>query len=315
MWHVAGAELGDRVERHQEVLLVLELLPDDVLGLALVRRDEARLRLGAEPQRLALGVEHDLDAAPVEVADRLGVEALLDAARQRAGEDDEVGAAREVVELLEQRLELLRRHLRAPLVDLGVRALGRVDDGGRGPRLLADPDEVVQDRLGGQLLDDPRAGPAAGEAGRDDRHVEPLQRAGDVDPLAARERQHLARAVAVPALEVRHGQRAVERGVERDGDDHRGSRTARRGGGACGPRRTLRGRARPARSTAFAATSGERASTCAAVEHLHLAEPLALPDRQLDLHRRDDALDQRPLDVDDPQRGLRGDEADAAARS
>ena len=63
--HVAGAELGDRVERHQEVLLVLELLPDDVLGLALVRRDEPRLRLGAEAERLALGVEHDLDAAAV----------------------------------------------------------------------------------------------------------------------------------------------------------------------------------------------------------------------------------------------------------
>ena len=150
----------------------------------------------------------------------LGVEALLDPARQRAREDDEVGAAREVVQLLEQHLELLGRDLRAPLVDLGVRALGRVDDGGRRARLLADADEVVQDRLGGQLLDDARARTAAREPGRDDRHVEPLQRARDVDPLAAGERQHLARPVALPALEVRHGQRAVERCVQRDGDDH-----------------------------------------------------------------------------------------------
>ena len=58
--HVPRAELGDRVERHQEVLLLLELLPDDVLGLPLVRRDEERLGLDAEPQRLAFGVEHDV---------------------------------------------------------------------------------------------------------------------------------------------------------------------------------------------------------------------------------------------------------------
>ena len=79
--------------------------------------------------------------------DRLGVEVVLDVARQRAGEDDELGALREVVELLEQRLELLRPHGRAPLVDLGERAAGRVDDGGRGARLALDPDEVVEDRL------------------------------------------------------------------------------------------------------------------------------------------------------------------------
>ena len=218
--HVPSAELGDRVERHQEVLLVLELLPDDMLGLALVRRDEPRLRLGAEPERLALGVEDDVDAAAVEVAHRLGVEALLDAARQRAGEDDEVGAAGEVVELLEQGLQLVARDLRPPLVDLGVRALGRVDDGGGGARLLADADEVVEDRLCRQLLDDPSAGTAAGEARRDDRDVEPLQRAGDVDPLAAGKCQHLARTMALAALEVRDGQRAVESGVQRDGDDH-----------------------------------------------------------------------------------------------
>ena len=107
------------------------------------------------------------------------------------------------MELLEQHLELLGRDLRPPLVDLRVGALGRVDDGGRRSRLLADADEVVQDRLGGQLLDDPRAGPAARETGRDDRDVEPLQRPRDVDPLAARERQHLARPVALPAVEVR----------------------------------------------------------------------------------------------------------------
>ena len=48
------------------------------------------------------------------------------------------------------------RHLRAPLVDLGVGAGGRVDDGGGRARLVPDPHEVVEDRLLGQLLDDPR---------------------------------------------------------------------------------------------------------------------------------------------------------------
>src|SRR5215218_3792318 len=218
--HVTGAEFGDRVERHQEVLLVLELLADDVLGLTLVRRDEPRLRLGTETERLPLRVEHDLDTAPGEITHGLAVKGHVDAPGQRAGEDDEVGAAGEVVELLEQRLELVRGDLGAPLVDLGVRALRRVDDRGRGPRLLADPDEVVQDRLRRQFLDDAGAGAAAREARRDDRHVEPLQRPRHVDPLAARERQHLARAMALAELEVGHGQSAVERGVERDGDDH-----------------------------------------------------------------------------------------------
>ena len=51
----------------------------------------------------------------------------------------------------------------------------------------------------------------------------------------------------------------------------------------------------------------------AAVEHLHLAQALAAANRQLDLHRRHDALDEGPLDVNDAEGRLRGDEADAAA--
>ena len=112
--HVARAHLGDRVERHQEVVVVLELLPDELLGLALVRRDEERAGLDAEPQRLALRVEDDADVAAREVAHGVGVERRRDLPRQRAGEDDEVGAAREVVELLDERLELARRRPPAP---------------------------------------------------------------------------------------------------------------------------------------------------------------------------------------------------------
>ena len=172
------------------------------------------------PQRLALRVEDDAGAEPRHLAHGVRVEALVDAARQRAGEHDRRRAPGEVAELVEQDLELVAGDLRAPLVDLGVGARGRVDDGRRRARLVADPDEVVEDRLLRQLLDDPRARAAAGEPGRDDRHVEPLQRPRDVDALAAGEREHAARPVPVPELEDRDGQRAVERGVEGDGDDH-----------------------------------------------------------------------------------------------
>ena len=112
------------------------------------------------------------------------------------------------------------RDLGPPLVDLRVRARRRIDDGRRRPRLGGDADEVVEDRLRGELLDDPRAGAPAREPGRDDRHLEDLQRAGDVDALAAREREHLARAMAEADLEHRDGERPVERRVRRDRDDH-----------------------------------------------------------------------------------------------
>ena len=58
----------------QEVVVVLELLSDELLGLPLVRRDEERPRLDAESQRLALAVEHDPHVATREVAHRFGVE-------------------------------------------------------------------------------------------------------------------------------------------------------------------------------------------------------------------------------------------------
>ena len=124
---------------------------------------ETRYGSASVPSRSGSPSESSTTRTPRRVRSRigLGVEALVHAARQRPCEDDEVGAAAEVVELLEQRLELVGRHLRPPLVDLGVRVLGRVHDRRRRPRLLRDADEVVEDRLGGQLLHDPRAGAAA----------------------------------------------------------------------------------------------------------------------------------------------------------
>jgi len=91
---------------------------------------------------------------------------------------------------------------------------------GGGARLVFDPDEVVQDRLAGQPFDDPETCLTACQACGHHGHAERLQRAGHVDPFAAGEREPRARAVALPALKVRDGDRARERGVERDGDDH-----------------------------------------------------------------------------------------------
>ena len=198
----------------------MELLPDEPLGLALVRRDEERLRFDTEPQRLPLAIERRCDVSPREVTNRLGVEVVLDVARQRAGEDDEVGALGQVVELLAQHLELLRLHRGPPLVDLGVGVAGRVDHRRRRPRLALDADEVVEDRLAGEALDDAKPGLAAGKTGGDDGDAEQLERARDVQPLPARERQARAGAVAPPPLKVRDGDGARERGIERDGDDH-----------------------------------------------------------------------------------------------
>ena len=66
------------LEGVREVLVLVELLADERLRLALVRRDEERLRLEAEPERLALRVEHRLHLAAVELADQVAVEVGVD---------------------------------------------------------------------------------------------------------------------------------------------------------------------------------------------------------------------------------------------
>jgi len=217
---VARAQVCDALDGHEVVLVVPELLPDEPFGLALVGRHEKRLRLDAQAQRRPFRIEDGPHVPPVQIADRLGVERVGDTARQRAGEHDHVRAAREIADLLEQHGELVLVDVGAPLVDLGVRRRRRVDHRRRRPRLVGDADEVVEDRLRRQLLDDARARSPSREAGRDHRDVQSLERTGDVDALAPRERQPLARAVPLSELEVRHGQRAVDRRVEGDRDDH-----------------------------------------------------------------------------------------------
>src|SRR6266436_427019 len=65
-----------------------------------------------------------------------------------------------------------------------------------------------------------RAGRPSREAGGDHRLAESLQRAGYVDALAARHRALIHRAMATAELEVGHGERLVDRRVQRDRDDH-----------------------------------------------------------------------------------------------
>ena len=60
----------------------------------------------ALPQRFAFCVEDARDVALRELAHRLRVEPVLHAARQGAGEDDELRVLRQVTKLLEERLEV-----------------------------------------------------------------------------------------------------------------------------------------------------------------------------------------------------------------
>ena len=155
-----------------------------------------------------------------ELARRFRVERVVDAAGQRPCEDDRVGAAREVAELVHQDPELGLGDLRTPLVDLGLRprvgSTTRVDV--RDSSRMRTKSLRIASPVSSSTMRVPVR--AAREPGRDDRDVEPLERARDVDPLAAREREDVARAVALTELQRRDGERAVERGVEGDGDDH-----------------------------------------------------------------------------------------------
>src|SRR6476620_3805374 len=73
---------------------------------------------------------------------RGGVEAVRDAAGERAGEHDSFRTPREVAHLVEEHLELGLGHLRPPFVDLRLGAGGRIHDERRRTRLLPNPDEV-----------------------------------------------------------------------------------------------------------------------------------------------------------------------------
>ena len=148
-----------------------------------------------------------------------------------------------------------------------------------------------------QLLEHPVAGRPAGEAGGDHRAAEQAQRAGDVDPLAAGHRAALDRPVAVTESEVRDRDRAVDRRVEGDGEDHRVGRlrttaaisiadSASASQSALSPTK-LRTRSRVlASGTARPARSGTRRRRSPSTSTVARPSVAPAPDRPLDLAGR-----------------------------
>ena len=146
---------------------------------------------GPEPQRLAFRVEHGLRCSrSVQVADRLGVEVVLDAARQRAREDDDVaprspGSAASRAASSSSSGSTCGPHSLISVYELAVGSTTAVDV--RDSSAMRTKSLRIASPVSSSTMRVP--GPAAGEAGRDDRHVEPLERPRDVDALAAGERQ------------------------------------------------------------------------------------------------------------------------------
>ena len=79
--HVARAHVRDPVERHQEVVVVLELLADELLASRWFGETSHGSASTPEAQRLALAVEHDTHAAPRQVAHGFGVEVVAHTSR------------------------------------------------------------------------------------------------------------------------------------------------------------------------------------------------------------------------------------------
>ncbi len=139
-------------DRDDAILLVVELVADELLGLQHVRRDDVRLGAHREAHRLALGVDDGRHAQSTQLADQLRVDRRVDARgaatrrtrrcrRRGPGTAACRGTAR----------TSLGRHLGPALVDLGLRAGRRIVHRGVRARLLADPHEVAEDRLLRQL--------------------------------------------------------------------------------------------------------------------------------------------------------------------
>ena len=98
--------------RDEAILVVVELVADELLGLEHVRRDDVRRCAHGVAQRVAVGVDDDDEAELAQLLDEVRVDVGVDLARQRAGEDHDRGAAREVHELVVEELELARRSRR-----------------------------------------------------------------------------------------------------------------------------------------------------------------------------------------------------------
>ena len=110
---LARAERDDLAHRERALVVVVELVPDELLGLEHVGRDDVGLGAHGLVQRVAVGVDHRRDARALQLADQGGVDVGVDAARQRAGEHDDRRAAGEIQELVAEQLDLVLGDRRA----------------------------------------------------------------------------------------------------------------------------------------------------------------------------------------------------------
>ena len=78
----------------------------------------------------------------------------------------------------------------------------------------------MDDATGGEILDDHVARSTAGEPGGDDGLTERSQRARDVDALAAGLQISRRAAMTAADLQIRDAKGLVDRGVERDRQEH-----------------------------------------------------------------------------------------------
>ena len=230
---LARAELADLLDGVRAVLVVVELVADELLGLEHVRRDHVRLRAHGAAQRVAVGVD-DRSSRSAAAARGSGTRRCRCPPRAGASRRRRTALAplARYRSLSTNSSTSLRGDLRALLVDLGLLAGRRVDHGGVGARLLADADEVGEHGscVSWSTMRVPVAPPA--RPGGDHRRAERLEHAGDVDALAARHRRLLDGPVAAAEPEVRAPTGLVDGRVERDGDDH--AARAPRGGVAGG---------------------------------------------------------------------------------
>jgi hypothetical protein len=106
------------------ILRVVELVSDELLGFQHVGRDDVGLGAHGAHQRFAVGVDHRVDAQPLELGDEAGVDVDVDVARQGPGEHAEARSLGQVEQLVDEQLDLLLGDVRAALVDLGLLAGG-----------------------------------------------------------------------------------------------------------------------------------------------------------------------------------------------
>ncbi len=175
----------------------------------------------AAAQGFPAGVEEHRDAGRAGAAHQRGVRADVDARRQAAAQGDRPGPGQQRVVRGEQGRPLGGGDGRARFVEPGRLAARRVGDRDRAAGGARDRDQCVPHGQRGEQTAQHLARGAAREA-RDDRLVaECGQHARHVDPLAAGALGRLGDPVRAARDEGRDRVGEVQRGVERDREDHR----------------------------------------------------------------------------------------------